>query len=178
MELRKQALDDGFARAVAEEAQIVLGGALDNNRLEALRVYLVGHSKTYIQGYNILSSEDVEDGLMMTLDVRVNRRTLRDGLTRLGFFESAKASRSASVVWPEEITEEELTRLQSLMVMSGLERTEGVRPAFTLEYGPEGIYKGTLVLEDREWTSANVDMSVVWVDLWSEYFSHFNDNAV
>ena len=59
------------------------------------------------------------------------------------------------------------------MVMSGLERAEGVRPAFTLEYGPEGTYKGTLVLDDREWTSVNADMSVVWVDLWTRYFSPF-----
>ena len=53
MELRKQALADGFARAVAEEAQVMLGGSLDNNRLEAMRLYFVDHSKTFIQGYNI-----------------------------------------------------------------------------------------------------------------------------
>jgi len=178
MELRNQALAEGFARAVADETQTLLGGALDANRLEAVRLYFVDHSKTYIQGYNILSSEDAEDGLMMTLDVRVNRRTLRDGLTRLGFFETVRTPQPAAVAWPEEITEEDLGKLQTLMVMSGLRRAAGVSPAFTLEYGPEGTYKGTLLLEGREWTSAGKDMSVVWTDLWTRYFTRPQDDAV
>ena len=179
MELRNRALAEGFAHAVADEAQVLLGGALDRNRLEAVRLYFVDHGKTYIQGYNILSSEDVEDGLMMTLDVRVNRRSLRDGLTRLGFFETAKALQPASVTWPGEMADEELAGLQSLMVMSGLKQAVGTYPAFTLEYGPkEGTYKGTLATEDREWIAAGQDIAVVWTDLWTRYFSRPKDGAV
>lgn len=178
MALRNRALAEGFAHAVADEAQALLGGALDQNRLEAMRQYLVDSAKEYIQGYNILSSEDVEDGLMMTLDVHVNRRTLRDGLTRLGFFETAKTLQPASVTWPGEMTDEELSALQSLMVLSGVEQAVDVYPAVTLEYGPKkGTYKGTLVTEDREWGAAGKSLSMVWTDLWVRYFTRPKDNA-
>lgn len=177
MELRTRALAEGFAKAVAGETQAMLGGALDANRLEAVRRYFVGHATDYIQGYNILSSEDVEDGLFATLDVRVNRGTLRDGLTRLGFFETVKAPQPASVSWPADLTDDELAELQSLAVMSGLAREEGVYPAFTLERGPEGTYKGTLATDTEEWTSAGQDMAVVWASLWTRFFSLPKDDG-
>lgn len=178
MELRSQALAEGFAQAVAEETQTMLGGTLDAVRLEAVKQYFIDHAKPYVQGYNILSSENYEDGLLMRLDVRVNRRTLRDGLTRLGFFETVQSLQPASVAWPEDITEEDLLKLQSLISMSGLVQAEGVYPAFILEYGPEQTYQGTLSLQDKQWTSANKDLSVVWTNLWTRFFTQPKDNVV
>ena len=178
MELRNQALAEGFAKAVAGETQAILGGALDANRLEAVRRFFVGRSKNFIQGYNILSSEDVEDGLLMTLDVHVNRKTLRRGLERLGFFETVKALQPASVSWPGDLPEEALAEVQSLVIMSGLQRVDGAYPAFTLESGPEGTYKGTLVTVDGEWTSADKDLGIVWANLWTRFFSLPKDDVL
>lgn len=177
MELRKRALAEGFARAVADETQAVLGGALDANRLEALRLYFVDHAKTYIQGYNILSSEEFEDGLRMILDVRVNRRTLREGLTRLGFHETVKTLQPASVAWPEDLTEEELVKMHFLVTMMGLTLQDGVYPTLAMERGPENTYRGTLLADGRDWSFSDKDMSVVWTNLWSMYFSRPQDGV-
>lgn len=180
MELRAKALAEGFAIAVTQETQTMLGGALDTLRLEALKTYFIEFAKPYIQGYNILSSEDVEDGLLMSLDVKVNRRTLRDGLKKLGLFETVQASQPALITWPEEIADEDLRQVQSLMITFGLtQATEGEIPEFALEYGEEkGTYKGRMVVEDTEWLSINKSMGVVWTKLWTRYFSQPKDDLV
>jgi len=177
MELRALALNEGFAKAVTTEAQTMLGGGLAEDRAEFMRQYFVEHAKPYIQGYKVLSSRSFEDGLEMKLDVRINRRTLRDGLKAMGLFETVKAPQPASVSWPEDMTEEEIATLQGLMVLTGLEQRGGDAPAFTLEYGPEQTYKGRLVTADNEWSGAAKDMSVVWFRLWTRYFSREKADA-
>lgn len=177
MELRGKALAEGFARAVADEAQTLLGGKLDANRMEALRWYFVDHGKNYIRGYNILSSENLEDGLMMNLDVRVNVRTLRDGLTRMGLYRTVGELQPAAVSWPDGVSGEDLAALQSLMIMTGVRQSAGAYPAFTLEYGPEDTYKGTLVRKDGEWVYAGKDLAIVWTSLWNRYFARHEEAA-
>lgn len=178
MELRALALNEGFAKAVTAEAQIMLAGALTEDRAEFMRQYFVDHAKPYIQGYKILSSRPFEDGLEMKLDVRVNKRTLRDNLKAMGFFETVRTPQPASVVWPEDMTEEEVAKLQGLMVLTGLEQRVENAPAFTFEYGPEKTYKGHLVTVDGEWSGTAKDMSVVWFKLWTKYFSREKADAV
>ncbi|BCS87004.1 hypothetical protein [Pseudodesulfovibrio sediminis] len=177
MELRKQALSEGFAQAIMEEAQRMLSSKLGAERAELFRQYLVNHGRPYVQGYKILSSKVVEGGLDMSLDVRVNRRSLRDGLKHMGIVSTLETSQPASVIWPSSIKEEDLLRLQGLMLLTGLESAGDVFPAFTLEKTAEGTYKGHLVVEDREWVSINKDMAVVWFDLWSKYFSRTQKTA-
>lgn len=169
MEMRTRAMAEGFALAVLDEAQVMLPG-LDALRAEALKMYLTGHVKPYIQGYKLLSSKEVDEGLEMRMDVRINKRTLRNGLKKLGLFQTLKSPLVASVAWPEDISGDEMAVLQGLITMTGLELEDGTYPAFFLEYTKEKAYKGRMILDNREWLSINKDLAVVWVDLWARYF--------
>lgn len=176
MEMRTRAMAEGFALAVLNEAKVMLPG-LDMLRAEALKMYLLGHAKPYIQGYKLLSSKEVEEGLEMRLDVRINKRTLRDSLKKMGLFQTLKTPLAASVVWPEGLSDDEMAALQGLITMTGLELEDDIRPAFVLEYTKEKAYKGRMVLDNREWLSINKDLAVVWVDLWSRYFGQSQSMA-
>ncbi len=171
MELRNQAMADGFAQAVFEDAMVMLQGDMDEVRTELFKQYLIEHAKPYIQGYKILSSQDMDAGLILRLDVKVNKKSLRDGLRRMGLFATITSPQVAAVVWPENMDEDAMTQLQGLVTLTGLQ-VDGVEyPSFTLEAGSENTYKARLVLEDREWVAMNKDMAVVWFELWGRFFT-------
>ncbi|NDV19787.1 hypothetical protein GO013_10180 [Pseudodesulfovibrio sp. JC047] len=176
MKMRSEAMAEGFALAVVDEALLMLPD-LDFLRAEALKMYFTGRAEPYVQGYKLLSSKEVDGGLSMRIDVRVNRRTLRDQMKRMGLFETVQTPLSASVVWPENISKDDMAVLQELVTLTGLELEETVFPAFSLEYTKENAYKGRLVLENREWLSINKDLAVVWVDVWSRYFGQSQSKA-
>ena len=172
MQLRSQAMDEGFAQAVLEEAQIMLSNGLREERAALLKEYFVGHAKPYIQGYKIISSQIFDSGLSLVLDVRVDRKTLRDDLKGMGLFATAQAVQTASVIWPEGLSEEEILALQKLVSLTGLENVKGASPSFALEYGAEkGTYKGRLAYDGQEWISINADMAAAWFTLWPRFFN-------
>lgn len=171
MAIRNKAMSEGFAMAVIEEAQNMLPAPLDEIRAELFKEYLLSNSKPYVQGYNVISSEAMAQGLILVLDVKVNKTTLRQGLRRMGLPVTATTPINASVVWPEEFGEETVMELQGLMTLTGISLTADIQPAFTLEPGPEGTFKGRLMFDDREWVSISKDMSAVWFELWAKYFT-------
>ena len=173
MALRSQALAEGFAQAVLDEAQKMLGGALDEGRAELFREYLVDHARPYVQGYKILSSESSEGGLILRLDVQVNKTALREGVKRMGFMETLTGPMAASVAWPEDLDEETRVEVEQMTALTGLQVQSGVLPQFTLEHGRDkGTFKGHLEGDDREWMAVSKDIPTLWFDLWGRYFSH------
>jgi hypothetical protein len=171
MQLRSQAMAEGFAQAVLEDAQIMLPGDMDEVRTELFKQYLILHAKPYVQEYKVLSFQDMDAGLILRLDVKVNKRTLRDGLKRMGFFATLKAPQVAAMVVPEGMSEEAAVQLQGLVTLSGMQVADVSFPSFTLELAPEGAYKGRLVIKDREWVAINKDLAVLWFDLWGRFFT-------
>ena len=171
MQLRSQAMAEGFAQAVFEDAQLMLPGDLGEARSELFRQYLIQHAKPYIQGYNILSSQVMDAGLILRMNVKVNKKTLRDGLRRMGLFATIKTPQLASVTWPEDMDEAAMLELQGLVALSGLQLADAAYPSFALKSGPEKTYRARLVLEDREWVANGKDMSVVWFELWERFFT-------
>jgi len=177
MALRKTAMAEGFAQAVLEEAKLMLPGDMDEVRTELFKAYLKDHSQPYIQGYKVLSSQSMEAGLILRLDVKVNKLTLRNGLKSMGLFTTMNSPQSASVVWPEDFDEASMTQLQGLMTLTGIQAVQGASPTFVIEQGPKEIYKARFELDTREWVSTNKDMSVVWFELWSRYFNRSEANV-
>ena len=172
MQLRAQAQAEGFAQAVAEEAQVMLAGGLNEERAALLKEYYVDHAKPYIQGYKIQSSQAFEDGLSLTMDVLVDRRALREGLTEMGLFATTKTLQPASVTWPQNITEADLLALRRLVILTGLDLVEGASPALVLEYGSEkGTYKARLQNEGQEWLGVNKDLASAWFSVWKNWFT-------
>lgn len=171
MLMRSEALAEGFAQAVVEEAVLMLPGSLSEERTAALHDYLTYFAKPYIQGYKILTSRVQKDGVLLEMDVDVNKRSLRTGLQKLGLMRTAGALMPGTVVWPEGLDEETLLKLQELMLMTGVVQTEGALPAFTLEPVEGKVYKARLETEDKEWMFINKNLTVVWVELWGRYFN-------
>jgi len=177
MQLRNQAMAEGFAQAVLEDAQVMLPGDMDEMRSELFKQYLIDHAKPYVQGYKVLSLQDMDAGLILRLDVKVNKKMLRDGLKRMGFFATIKAPQVVAIALPEGMDEEATAQLRGLVTLTGLQVADVMYPSFTLEFGPEKIYKARLVLKDREWVAMNKDLAVLWFDLWGRFFTRFELTA-
>lgn len=171
MALRNQAMAEGFALAVLDAAKPMLPAPLNEARAELFKEYLADHAKPFVLGYNILSSQDMDAGLIVRMDVKVNKKTLREGLKRMGFFATAQGAKVAAVAWPDDLDEEALAQLRGLVTLTNIQVTDSVLPSFTLTRGPKEAYKARLTLGDREWMAGGKDMATVWFELWGKYFS-------
>ncbi|MEZ7196525.1 hypothetical protein [Pseudodesulfovibrio karagichevae] len=170
-DLRDKARALGFAQAVLDEVQVMLGNKLPESRVALLKEYLLGHAEPFIQGYKVVSSQDFPEGLSLTMDVRVDRRTLRDSLGGMGFFATLSQPQPATVVWPGDLTDEELQALHHLINLTGIAPAEGASPVFTLERGGDkGTWKCRLSYDGQEWLAVNADMAKAWFTLWPRFF--------
>lgn len=170
-DLRDKARAQGFAQAVLDEAVVMLGNKLPEARTALLKEYLLGHAEPFIQGYKVVSSQDYPEGLSLTMDVRVDRRTLRDSLGGMGLFATLSQPQPATVVWPGDLTDEELQALHDLINLTGIVPTEGASPVFTLERGGDkNTWKCHLSYDGQEWLAVNSDMAKAWFTLWPRFF--------
>jgi len=171
MQLREQAMAEGFAQAVVDEARAMLPAGLDEARAELLRLYMVDHAKPYVQGYKILSSEAMDAGLILNLDVIIDRTALRGGLKAMGFFATMAAPQPVNLAVSGDLTQEEGSTLMDLMVLTGLRRETAGAPVFTLEKGSEGMFLAHLDAATGRWTARGKELAPVWFDLWGRFFT-------
>ncbi|WP_419787770.1 hypothetical protein [Pseudodesulfovibrio sp.] len=171
MQLRASAMAEGFAQAVLDASENMLPGKLDEARVEYFKEYLTDRAEPYIMGYKVLSTESSEAGLILNLDVTVNKQALRQGLKGLGLMTTAVRPVPASVALPADLDGETLVLMQHLEVLSGLQVADEGLPRFTLERAREkDVYRGRLETKEREWTSVGKDIPGLWYKLWSHYF--------
>lgn len=170
MALREKAMAKGFAKAVADEAMLMLPGKMGPERSELLKKYYVTNAKPFIQGYKILTSKVSEQGVFVGLDVSVDKRALRKSLKEMGFFVTSLEPVVAAVTYPEEMDEEAMIKLQELMTLTGVQQGEVEYPVFSLEPGPEGTYKARLTTEEQAWDSIQKNLDVAWFNVWTKYF--------
>jgi len=178
MALRNKAMTEGFAEALLQESSLVLPGVMSEERGALFKEYMVTRYKSYIQGYKVVSMHSGEEGVNLTLDVRVNRNLLRTALHEMGMFVTSTEPLSASVTWPESFSEEQVSSIQGFMTLTGIRNTPEIFPSFYYEPGPEGTFKGRFETEDKEWTAVSKDISVVWFTLWDRYFKQLADKSV
>lgn len=176
--LREKAQAQGYGQAVLEEAKAMLPGSLGEAREALLKAYFAGHSNSFVQSYKVLSSQDFEDGVSLSLDVRVNRRALRDALKSMGLFETLNIPLAASVTLPEDLTEEEQQAVNDLMALTNIAPAEGASPAVVLERGSDkGSWKCRLTFDGQEWMGINQDMAEAWFTVWPRYFDRPRERA-
>lgn len=178
MALRNQAMSEGFAEALLQESSLVLPGVMSEERGALFKEYMVTRYKSYIQGYKVVSMHSGEEGVNLTLDVRVNRNLLRTALHEMGLFVTSTAPLNASITWPESFSEEQVSSIQGFMTLTGIRNTPDVFPSFYYEAGPEGTFKGRFETEDKEWTAVSKDISVVWFTLWNRFFKQLANKSV
>ncbi len=171
MQLRRQALDEGFAQAVLDEAVKILPGELDETRRELFRQYLLPRAGAYVREYKVIYSQALEAGVILRLNVRVNQSVLRDGLVRMGFMETLAVPLPVTVERPEDLSEEEALALDNLLVLTNAIPQENAGFRFILSRGAENLYRGQLMTPDREWTALDKDMANLWFTLWAHHFN-------
>jgi hypothetical protein len=171
MQLREQAMAEGFAQAVLDEARRMLPAQLDEARAEQFRLYMVERSKPYVQSYNILSSESMDAGLILTLDVLVDKTALRDELRRMGLFATTLSPQPAAMTLPQNLDEEQSAVLAGLMGLTGVRQAAVSAPVLLLEKGDGGVYTAHLDAGADRWTARGKDLSVVWFDVWGRFFT-------
>jgi len=179
MSLRSQAQAEGFAQAVLDAAQVMLPAPLNEVRTEYFREYLNGRAEPYIQGYRVLSTEASDAGVILRLDVTVNKPALREGLRRLGLMASATQPVPAALVVPDDLDEENRTAVQHLVVLTGVQVEPSALPRVTIERAKEkGVFRGRLETADREWMAVGKDIATLWFDMWGHYFGRESAAAV
>jgi hypothetical protein len=171
MELRNRAMAEGFAQAVLDEARRMLPVELDEARTELFRWYMAEYSKPYVQGYKILSSEAMDAGLILNLDVIIDKNALRDGLKRMGLMATVLAPQPASLTLPQSLDSEESATLAGLVALTGIRQESVASPVLVLEKGTGNTYTARLDSDNRSWTAHGKDLSVVWFDIWGHYFT-------
>jgi hypothetical protein len=164
---------------VLGEAEVMLSNKLPEARTGLLKEYLLDHAEPFIQGYKTVSSQDFPEGLSLTMDVRVDRRTLRDSLRGMGLFATLSQPQPATVVWPGDLSDEEMQALHHLISLTGIAPTEGASPVFTLERGSDkDTWKCHLSYDGQEWLAVNTDMAKAWFTLWPKFFDRPSAQAV
>ncbi|MUM78363.1 hypothetical protein GKC30_12030 [Pseudodesulfovibrio sp. F-1] len=171
MQLRERAMAEGFAQAVLDESRALIPAELDEARAELLRLYMIDHAKPYVQGYKILSSEAMDAGLILSLDVIIDRTALRGGLRNMGFFTAMAAPQPVNLVVSGDLTQEEGSALVDLMALTGLRRETAGAPVFTLEKGGGGMFMAHLDAASGHWTARGEDLAPVWFELWGRFFT-------
>ncbi len=170
-ELRSRAMAEGFAQAVLDESVRMLPAALGETRAELLRQYMIDNSKPYVQGYKIVSSEAMNAGLILNLDVFIDKKTLRDDLRRMGLFATTQAPQPATLKLPDGLTGDETAALQGLIALTGLGQQSTGEPALSLEKNDKGVYSGRLQYGGHRWVAMGKDLATVWFDLWAPFFT-------
>jgi hypothetical protein len=171
MELRSRAMAEGFAQAVLDESVRMLPAALGEARAELLRLYMIDNSKPYVQGYKIVSSEAMNAGLILNLDVFIDKKVLRDSLRRMGLFATTQAPQPATLNLPAGLAGDETAALQGLITLTGLSQESTGEPALTLEKNDKGVYSGRLQYGGHRWVAMGKDLASVWFDLWARFFT-------
>jgi hypothetical protein len=174
MEARQKATDLAFAQAVENEAVKMLPGSLGEERRALLGEYYLERAGKYVQGYRKIGTKNItregEDGISLTMDVTVNRRALRSSLQRLGVYFTTLKPIAATFRSQDQLGQEDLDTLKSLMLLSGVERGLDVLPEFSLQREGDKLWRGVLVTQGHHWTAVKNEIAEVWFDLWGRYF--------
>lgn len=170
MQLRQKAANEAFAEAVTATALELLPGQISEERRLLLKEYFSERAGGYLIGYKEVASNREETGLNLTMDVNVNRKTLRTGLQDMGIYYTADRQLPVTFRHQGELTQEDLESVRQLILLTGLKRDLDVQPEFLLQREGEKLWKGRLIFEGRDWVSIKKDIPELWFDLWKRYF--------
>lgn len=165
-------LEQGFARALAQEVQTLVSPSLSASRLQAVMEVLGPEQRAFVRGYSEVVPADgnATDG-NMTLDVRVNTPALRTRLRELGVLFTA-ASPLPYVLRLSGVEPARTRRLGVLQELSGLTPVSAAGADVpVLHLSQAGAWSGVLSLGDWRATHTAKTLDEVWLAVWKNYFS-------
>lgn len=180
---RQQALERAFADAVFKQALDLLPSPISDARSAALRAFLAPHSVEYVQSYQEVvgsklpgeaqqqeASKVPSENSELSLDLNIQRASLRQTLVRLGFFAGAHHPGVFSLSFGAGVTEASVPPLVAGNVLLGLTRAQQAPVAVTLERLPQGYYKAVLRQGAIAIAADATDLSVLWLEIWAKFF--------
>ncbi|UZP68145.1 hypothetical protein N1030_03985 [Desulfovibrio mangrovi] len=178
MRSKEQAKQGAFADAVLAESLEILRGAISDERKVYLQEYLKPKASHFIMSYTELGVESMPQGQKLTVDVHVNRDSLRQELKRLGLFASAVAPLAYSPQY-SSVQPDMWETLGKLHVLYGLTPSSDAPLELRLDHA------------GKVWTVSLVDRSVAgaeplfataqtledaWGKVWGSHFGGMNED--
>jgi hypothetical protein len=168
--LRAEARDKAFVRAIVQESLSMLQEDILPGRVQVLRDHFEESPRRFVQRFSEKNVKETPTGLTMSVDVTLNRKTLKKELQRIGVFYTADAPRAYSLDLSGG-TAEDLEKLGRLQILTGVFVQSGVSPELTLEHGQDGLWKGWLSGNENLIMESSRNLDQVWFNLWSRHFS-------
>ncbi len=186
--LRQEAVTEAFAQALFAEASRMIPGTLSAARTEAVKKSFGKYYEEYISGYKDMDVKMAEDGVSVSIDVNVNRKSLRAALKKMGLFSSGEVAAQIEVSngkFPlnEELLIEQNREIDRLVTLYGLSKStvadsNGTAAVFSVRHASEKRWAGELQSSRGKWYGSGDSIDSVWRELWGKYFGSENIDAL
>ncbi|WP_027722523.1 hypothetical protein [Maridesulfovibrio zosterae] len=180
--LRDEAVSEAFAQALLSESIRMIPGSLSPERTEALKVAFGKHYEEYISGYKDMDVKQDKEGISVSIDVNINRKSLRDVLRKMGLF-AAEDSTVETMInisngkYPlnkdQQVKQDaEILSLMNLYALQnatvGSENENIV--TFSVQHVSRKRWRGELKSVSGSWSDSGPSMEIVWRNLWEKYY--------
>nr|WP_203544955.1 hypothetical protein [Desulfovibrio sp. JC010] len=186
--LRQEAVTEAFAQALFAEASRMIPGTLSATRTEAVKKSFGKHYEEYISGYKDMNVKVAEDGVSVSIDVNVNRKSLRGALKKMGLFSSVEVPAQINVdngkyVLNEERQLKQNEEISEFIALYGLTNStvadsNGTAAVFSVRHASKKRWAGELQSSRGKWYASGSSMESVWRELWGKYFGSENIDAL
>ena len=180
--LRDEAVSEAFAQALLSESIRMIPGSLSSERTEALKAAFGKHYEEYISGYKDMDVKQDKEGVSVSIDVNINRKSLREVLRKMGLFaaednivEAVINISNGKYSLNEEQQVEQDAEILSLMNLYALHKVaEGQEnenvAIFSVKHVSRNRWRGELKSASGSWSDSGPSMEIVWRNLWEKYY--------
>ncbi|WP_320175182.1 hypothetical protein [Maridesulfovibrio sp.] len=186
--LRQEAVTEAFAQALFAEASRMLPGTLSAERTEAVKKAFGSYYEEYINGYKDMNVKMSEDGVSVSIDVSVNRKSLRAAMKKMGLFSSSVVPVQIDVsnekfTLNEEGQLEQNEKINELIVLYGLSNatvadSNKTASVLSVRHASKNRWTGDLQSSGGKWFASGSSMERVWRELWGKYYGSENIEAL
>lgn len=160
--------EQAMLAALVRESETLLPGSLAPARRNLLAGFLRTRHEKYILSYSQLAGSSPEERVWQ---IQVNTQALVTLLKDLGIYYTFNASLPYSLELVHQ-DDRGTKRIAELEMLSGLNRSNGLHPALRVQATSDGSWNGRLQSENQDWTANEKDVDDLWLELWSNFFSH------
>ncbi|NDV21825.1 hypothetical protein FMS18_03750 [Desulfovibrio sp. JC022] len=186
--LRQEAVTEAFAQALFAEASRMLPGTMSAERTEAVKKAFGKYYEEYINGYKDMNVKLAEDGVSVSINVSVNRKSLRSAMKKMGLFSAAEVPAQINVsnekyTLNEDRQLKQNEQINELIALYGLSNatiadTNGTAAVLSVRHASKKRWSGDLQSSRGKWFASGSSMERVWRELWGKYFGSENIEAL
>lgn len=160
--------EEAFLQAVLKEANNILGGNIEKNRLEILGEFLRPRLDKLIYGYREITFEDSGEEINLSLDCEINKDLLRKELRKYGLLFTANKKIDYDLTL-KGVSPEEFLTLSRLQTLTGVKVEVGAPLKVTILKATEKWF-GEMVFDEEKIKVSADSLEDLWIKLWARYF--------